>query len=813
MGFAPLNDSTVAGFAPSVEPMTTAPSPIFTSSATTDATAAGFATPDDALARDVEDFLQRCLGQTVASPSARMPLVGDKPVRHDHDGWGLLLLENSALERPSQLSLPTVELQNGSFFDYTETDYNDTKRAQHEARNQATMLAPRWARKFCHSRAGPLVRFSASDACKSHQPFASPPVADPHYQQIAKAVAPFMEMFRFPQLMKVDNLAEELAGFPNRPLVESILLGYRRGFYAGNAARFATFRATPTVYDSVIPDNLPAREAFQKNIQKDLPKGRVAYVQELPPFAATVKTFVVPKDESKFRTIWHLSYPKGESVNHWIGEGERHCTYDYLHELLPALALALQLCPADYIVVVFKIDVEGAFRTQPTHWSVSLRQFYRDVDGHFVVNRASSFGDAHAAQRWSVVSGLVAWAARERADNMFAPVLRDYRQRLELCAGPPQEVERLAGIVEQLEWAAANLPPQIKVYVDDFNGISIVPRKWLAADPAQPIKVVDPSDPRAHKQPQEATAVLDTFHRIGLNAAPGKDVWGTRITITSLVIDTVAGTIAMTDKHRAKLLALLDRFSQPTCKGDSVKHVQQLVGRLNWAITVFPHLKVVMPTFSQMLARAKAGFVCLTTEGRRQCRWAVSYLSSGQPLRILRTLCWDTADADTLLFADATASQLGIYLPQYNLGLYYRSRRERFAFPNDTEEFHIGMSELLAQFVGIWFLLHHVWPTYGVESRGNRLLAYTDNAGVQDNFATYSSSLPVNTEILKRIVVMEQQALFSLRVQHIPGKLNMVADGLSRNAFDDVAKWHPGITIFQLASVPALGAPWDAIFL
>jgi hypothetical protein len=755
------------------------------------------------------------------SPVPQPPVL----VTHCGDQTIMAHLLDSVVYPPVNLDLPTVALDpSGTSYIRPLPDRPPRPAPDFSIDNPS----PRWSRGLMSGSDASCNVFASSEFLLDLAPFPQPPRWDAHYQRVIRAIDTTPELYPIIHSMNLTALRELLAPFPNIKLVESVIDGYTNGFYAGDDSRFQSFRLRPVVHSPVLPSDPAAVEAFSRNIQKELPSRRLEYVDKLPFYSSTVRTFVV-QQRGKFRTILDLSHPSGSSFNDWISKEQRKCAYDHVKDLLPAIRLLNQFADEYLVVVLWKIDVVGAFRTQPLHPSLQLRQFLQH-GGVFLANRTSSFGDAHAAQRWSVVSGLIADAVRRDLPSPLAwasHYLNCVLLRLE--ESPTEEIQAefflptslsrdetlsqaralLTRKIQSLDESSHLINAQIRVYVDDFYGVSLVPSICLQAGDG-PWHIPPNPDPDA-RIPREAQALLDTLANLGLPASPDKNYWGQVLTITGFHIDTIYMTLSIDPDQEAELRRLVERLAQPNRRPIPLKEFQSALGHLNWAATVYPFITPAIRPCYQLFPQATSGSIHLTDAVRENFRWLCHYLSRARPIRLLTHTSWAPPQADYIFLADATPTGIGVYFPQVDLGLTYILTRP-FGLPGE-QPFHIGSAEMMAQFVGFWFLVKRIIPHFdGHPDTPKRLLGYTDNQGVKHNFDSFSSSLHTNNLILQELAVLEQSTPFEFRVDYVPGADNRVADALSRGHLNEAYSLHPNLKVVQLTNLPSFHHEYDAAF-
>jgi len=188
--------------------------------------------------------------------------------------------------------------------------------------------------------------------------------------------------------------------------------------------------------------------------------------------------------------------------------------------------------------------------------------------------------------------------------------------------------------------------------------------------------------------------------------------------------------------------------------------------------------------------------------------WIKLYLTTAHPVRLLDMEAWHASQADMVYYADACPTGLGVWFPQLNICISYRVEKP-FADPGHPGvTLHIGAAEMFAQFLAIHFLTTHA------QVQQQRVLGYTDNQGVRENFYTLTSALPINEIVMQQLVLLETAHRLSIRVYHIPGKNNIMADWASRGRYDELRRLAPSVTVRVLRreELPPLPSPYVGVY-
>ena len=154
------------------------------------------------------------------------------------------------------------------------------------------------------------------------------------------------------------NLIRVLREHPDRIFVTKLCsylkTGTDIGYTGSRTARFS----------KKLPTALAMSEIVSENLAKEVALGRVAGPFSTPPFPTLQVSPIdlVPKKHStKFRTIFHLSFPKSEvtSINYSISKEDHSLQYITIDN---AIQRILRLGRGCFLA---KTDIESAFRRIP----------------------------------------------------------------------------------------------------------------------------------------------------------------------------------------------------------------------------------------------------------------------------------------------------------------------------------------------------------------------------------------------------------------------------------------------------------------
>ena len=158
--------------------------------------------------------------------------------------------------------------------------------------------------------------------------------------------------------LNVDKLALELVNHPNSSfvsnLINALLYGTRIGYLGPHKPRLSRNLISASQHPDVVSGNL----------HKEVQLGRIAGPFSSPPLPDLQchPIGVVPKKHSvEWRTIYHLSYPEGDSINDHISKDPYSLQYVRVDD---AITILRSLGTGSFMA---KTDLKSAFRLMPIH--------------------------------------------------------------------------------------------------------------------------------------------------------------------------------------------------------------------------------------------------------------------------------------------------------------------------------------------------------------------------------------------------------------------------------------------------------------
>jgi hypothetical protein len=149
---------------------------------------------------------------------------------------------------------------------------------------------------------------------------------------------------------------------------------------------------------------------------------------------------------------------------------------------------------------------------------------------------------------------------------------------------------------------------------------------------------------------------------------------------------------------------------------------------------------------------------------------------------LIQQIHWDVSSADFTIYCDACLEGMGFWIPDECVGFYS-------PVPKQVDSEQIFYFEALC----ILSALHHIIEMHNPQPL-SRILIYMDNDNTVAIFNTLQCLPHYNSILISAADALINEKL-SLRVLHIPGDLNFVADAISRNNFALAEQHVPGIFI------------------
>ncbi|SCZ97441.1 BZ3500_MvSof-1268-A1-R1_Chr4-2g07216 [Microbotryum saponariae] len=282
---------------------------------------------------------------------------------------------------------------------------------------------------------------------------------------------------------------------------------------------------------------------------------------------------------------------------------------------------------------------------------------------------------------------------------------------------------------------------------------------------------------------QAAMAALWTGLGMPFKLSPDKAPHGRRITITGIDCDLDSFSVSLPQKAIEDLVREIDAFLLEPSRHPTLRKWRQMTGWLSWSLNVAPQARPYLTPLYEKLAgkkRSDAGVPINTSVATALAAMATLLVESPSLRLDSPSLTrWSLKDADVVIYTDAclqnatgTGAGLGFWFEWKGTVHHYYCRPQR------TYK-RIQFAETLTVVLALGIVTHPSSPFKPL----SRVLVRTDSApavyAVDSGAAKDGDFMPLRTLTL-RSYVMAQHRKFDLKVIHVHGKDNTLADDLSR---------------------------------
>jgi hypothetical protein len=282
--------------------------------------------------------------------------------------------------------------------------------------------------------------------------------------------------------------------------------------------------------------------------------------------------------------------------------------------------------------------------------------------------------------------------------------------------------------------------------------------------------------------PRDQVTLLSLWDELGIPHKKEKQIFGSPLTVIGISVDANLMTLELPEEARERLIDEVKWWGQKG-KKEKVKRWYQMGGWFSWGLNVYPLLRPALNNFYPKLKgrRDSTSQIWINNSIRDDFKWALQILESSSGVRLLKSVAWSLPEATSTIFCDACPKGMGFWYPELGVGFVSPSPQ----YENPDLIFYF---EALCVLSALYDAHTRTIPQH------SRFVIYTDNLNTVDIFNTFRA-LPTYNHILKAAVNILLDGGHDLRVLHIPGTENSVADALSRSNLSIALEAVPGLKI------------------
>ncbi|KAI9064555.1 DNA/RNA polymerase [Trametes sanguinea] len=575
-------------------------------------------------------------------------------------------------------------------------------------------------------------------------PLPGPPHSELDNEAIRETLTTHGHLVRIVTPVKVDVLERLLVSHPNRPLVESVCRGFREGFWPFALPTADDF---PSSWEEPsLPLDDDAERFASKYAEDEEKSGRYSppFSGDLSPGMFSMPVHAVPKPHSdKLRFINNHSAGTF-SLNSMIDKRSVGMRPDNVQDLAHNL-LRFRKTYGDAPVHLFKSDIANAYRILPMHPIWQLKQVV-SINGTRRLDRCCCFGNRGSPDLFCTVMSLVLWIAIH-----------------------------VRGI------------PALLAYMDD--NFSFEPLQSLVAYTGYDSVVYLPDAQRR---------LLCLWDDLGIPHAPAKQLFGESLTITGFLVDSREMSITLPTQSCEDLVKAIRTFlADAPRRRRTLREWQQMLGWLNWGLNVQPLLRPALQSSYAKIAGMSIARAPIYINARvtRDLLFVANIFEQHGGVHIMKASAWGPNDAELVIFCDACLTGMAFWIPSLSL-----------AFVADCPPAPPGLDDNIFWFEALTVLSALEWVDANVSPRPDRLAIYTDNLNTVQIFDSFRAN-PFFDELLLCACSTLIASGMDLRVWHVAGQYNTIADALSRGLFRVAHQYCPSLSIATfIPPQPTLGA-------
>jgi hypothetical protein len=608
--------------------------------------------------------------------------------------------------------------------------------------NEIYGLQPKYLRHNLWDKGSSLSPTTA-EWTESARPLPRPSLAEITNPITHKTITEHPDLFQVSTPVNVDVFESLLKTHPNPSFVKSVCAGLREGFWPWADTLNGMF---PVTHDAsrAMPSDPKHASFIREQCLKERRKGYFSesFGTELLPGMYSMPIHAVPKPHSADLRMVNDHSAGPFSLNNMIDHSQ--VTGFPLDNMrhLGEMLFDIRQKDKDAHLTLWKSDIADAYRLLPMHPLWQVKQVVT-VDNERYIDRNLCFGSSGSSGIFISFNSLVSWIAKY-----------------------------------------IKLIPYLSGYMDDSSGCNRFGDTLLY-------------EPYGIELPSDQCRLLWLWDELGIPHKPHKQVFGSPLTIIGIDVDPNMMTLTLPDESKERLISELRVWSAKPPRNSTgsfkLKYWERLAGWFNWALNVYPLLRPALNNiyFKMSGKRIRDQRVYINNAIREDLIWAITHIESSSGVQLFESFSWTPSSADFVIMCDACPSGMGFWYPVSKEGYFAPT-------PVNAPTDAIFYFEALC-------VLSAIINVQSKAPTGSKILIYTDNTNTVDIFRSLRC-LPVYNPLLKLAVDVLIENNYSLRVLHISGDENVVADALSRVQFSVALSYEQRLNLYSFNPPSTVGS-------
>jgi hypothetical protein len=287
---------------------------------------------------------------------------------------------------------------------------------------------------------------------------------------------------------------------------------------------------------------------------------------------------------------------------------------------------------------------------------------------------------------------------------------------------------------------------------------------------------------RDRRVPLAQAKFLELLDFLGFEWEWPKQLHGAVLEVIGFEVDSRTLAFRLAGDRKAELVAALRDFGSVPRR--PLVEWQRMAGWANWALNVFPLGRwSLQSTYAKLRGKTiRNASITVSKAVKADLNWLADGLEASSGRFFLAGQLWTPGETDNWVWTDACPRGIAFYAASIG-----RVHYATLPLWSDGRPFDIFYAETLGIICAIDFAIARRW---------RRLLVLTDSMDAVHLFSSHAPN-DLLRPLFKHAILAMTRAGLDVKVQHIPGKSNVVADAASRGLLDTARQYAPHAAFYK----------------